>query len=166
MGHTYTRLYVHAVWSTKDRRPLITPALQAKLYPYVGGIARKHGFTTVAVGGIEDHIHILLTLPGNLSIAKAVQLIKGGSAKWVNDTVAVEGGFAWQEGYGAFTIGVSQVERTVAYIEGQAEHHQKQTFQEEFIQFLETHGIEYDPRLMNVNYISLAHCITGKVTLA
>jgi putative transposase len=146
MAHTYARLYIHAVWSTKDRRSLITPSLQAKLYPYIGGIARKQNFTTVAVGGVEDHIHILLALPSSLAVAKAIQLLKGNSAKWVNETVAVPGGFAWQEGYGAFTIGVSQVERTVAYIEGQAEHHRKQTFQEEFVQFLQTHGIEYDPR--------------------
>jgi REP-associated tyrosine transposase len=146
MGHTYARLYVHGVWSTKERRPLITSALQTKLYPYVGGIARKHGFSTISIGGVADHIHILFALPSNLAVAKAVQSIKGNSAKWVNDTVSVEGGFAWQEGYGAFTIGMSQVDRTAAYIEGQAAHHRSQTFQEEFIQFLNTHGIECDPR--------------------
>src|SRR5207245_1723257 len=129
-----------------ERRKLIRPELQARLFAYLGGIAKTNGMTCLATGGTEDHVHLLLALPSKLPIAKAVQLIKGGASKWVHETCPDLSGFSWQEGYGAFTIGISQVERTRTYIQRQAEHHRVQTFEEEFIQFLTTHGIEYDPR--------------------
>lgn len=98
----------------------------------------------IAIGGMEDHVHILLSLPSTLSIAKAMQWIKGGSSKWVTETFRRR--FEWQEAYGAFSIGVTQIERTVAYIKNQETHHREKTFQEEFLEFLERHGIEYDER--------------------
>lgn len=100
----------------------------------------------LAVGGVEDHVHLLLSLPSPLSVAKAMQLIKSGSSKWVHDTFPEQRIFAWQEGYGAFSIGITQVERTVDYIHQQAEHHRVMTSQEEFIEFLQRHGVEYDSR--------------------
>jgi len=100
----------------------------------------------LAVGGTRDHVHILLSLPGTVSIAKALQLIKGGSSKWVHDTFPSCRRFAWQEGYGAFSIGISQVRQTAAYINAQHEHHRMRSFQEEFLAFLKKHGIEYDER--------------------
>lgn len=100
----------------------------------------------LAVGGMADHVHMLLSLPATLEIAKIVQLIKGGSSKWLHDTFADLRDFEWQEGYGAFAIGVSGVARTTEYIANQAEHHRARTFEEEFIAFLERHGVEYDPR--------------------
>ena len=102
--------------------------------------------TAKAIGGVEDHVHVLLSLPSTMAIAKAMQLIKGASSKWVHDTLPEHRGFGWQEGYGAFSLGISQVNRTVAYIESQAEHHRKQTFQEEFLAFLKKHNIQYDER--------------------
>jgi putative transposase len=112
----------------------------------MGGIAREHGMKAMAVGGVADHAHILLSLPTTMSIAQAIQLIKGASSKWVHDTFPEHRAFAWQEGYGAFSIGISQVDGTVSYIRSQAEHHRKRTFQEEFLAFLRKHGIEYDER--------------------
>jgi REP element-mobilizing transposase RayT len=100
----------------------------------------------LAIGGVEDHVHALLSLPTTLSVAKAIQLIKGGASKWVHDTFPEHRGFAWQEGYGAFSIGVAQVDDTIGYIGRQAEHHRQRTYQEEFLAFLERHHIEYDPR--------------------
>lgn len=100
----------------------------------------------LAVGGIEDHAHLLLSLPTTISIAQAIQQIKGGSSKWIHETFPERRDFAWQEGYSAFSIGVSQVEDTVSYIRSQAEHHRRKTFQEEFLAFLKRHGIEYDER--------------------
>jgi REP-associated tyrosine transposase len=146
VAHAYVKTLVHCVFSTKERRKLIHPDLQERLFPYLGGIARSNGLLALAVGGVEDHVHLLLSLPSTMPVAKAVQLIKGGSSKWVHETFPGSSGFAWQEGYGAFSIGVSQVERTSAYIRDQAEHHRVLTFQEEFLQFLRTHEIEYDPR--------------------
>jgi REP element-mobilizing transposase RayT len=100
----------------------------------------------LAVGGVEDHVHILLSLPSTISIAKAIQLLKVGSSLWVHETFPAQCGFAWQEGYGAFSLGVSQVERTKNYIESQAEHHRKASFQEEFLAFLKKHKMDYHDR--------------------
>jgi REP element-mobilizing transposase RayT len=100
----------------------------------------------LAIGGTADHLHALLSLPGMMSFAKAVQLIKGGSSKWVHDNFPELRKFEWQEGYGAFSVSASQVAKTIAYINNQKEHHRKKTFQEEFLELLKKHGIEYDPR--------------------
>jgi len=143
MGHTYVSAFFHCVFSTQGRRGLIPPATQPELWAYLGGIARKNGFKTIAVGGTDNHVHLLLSLPATMPLAKAVQLLKGGSSKWMNDSGA--GGFAWQEGYGAFSVGISQQANTVAYIHSQAEHHHKLGFEEEFLAFLQKHGIEYHP---------------------
>ncbi len=144
MSHTYVSNLVHCVFSTKERRNSIVPEKQAQLWSYLGGIARRNGFKAIAIGGIENHVHILLSVPATMPLAKAVQLLKGGSSKWMNDSGS--GKFAWQEGYGAFTVGVSQQAHTVAYINSQAEHHQKHSFEEEFLAFLQKHGIDYDPK--------------------
>lgn len=146
MSHTYNSQLVHCVFSTKERRALITPELKERLWPYLGGIARENKMVALAVGGVEDHIHILLSLPATISVSKAVQLIKGGASKWIHDTFPEQRQFSWQEGYGAFSIGISDVDRTVAYIENQAEHHKKKDFQSEFLSFLKKHKIEYDER--------------------
>jgi REP element-mobilizing transposase RayT len=112
----------------------------------LGGIARKNNFRALVVGGTEDHVHLLLSLRATQTIAHAIQLIKGGSSKWVHDTFPNLQGFAWQQGYGAFSVGVSQIAATIAYIEKQKIHHRAKTFAEEFSAFLKKHGIEYDPR--------------------
>lgn len=102
----------------------------------------------LAIGGTTDHIHALLSLPGMMSFSKAVQSIKGGSSKWVNDTLPRQRKFEWQEGYGAFSVSVSQIGKTIAYINNQKEHHRMKTFQEEFLELLKKHGIEYDQRFV------------------
>jgi len=143
MSHTYTVLLIHCVISTKNRGKLIPHEIQPNLWSYVGGIARKNGLKALVVGGTEDHMHVLLSLPATIPLAKALQLLKGASSHWMNETVKNE--FAWQEGYGAFTIGISQKPGTVAYIQGQHEHHRRRDFQQEFVAFLKKHGVEYDP---------------------
>jgi REP element-mobilizing transposase RayT len=100
----------------------------------------------LAVGGVEDHVHLLLSLPSTLAVAKALQLLKGGSSKWIHDEFHERRDFAWQEGYGAFSIGVSQIDDTVRYIANQAAHHRTKTFEEELLAFLGRHGIAHDPR--------------------
>jgi REP element-mobilizing transposase RayT len=120
------------VFSTKERRNTIKPETQPKLWAYLGGIARTNGFVVLMAGGTENHVHLLLSLPATMPLAKAVQLLKGGSSKWLNETI---GNFAWQEGYGAFTVSISQKPVTIAYIQSQAEHHRKHSFQEEFVAF-------------------------------
>ncbi len=146
MSHTFVSALYHCTFSTKGRRRLITTALQERLWPFMGGIAREQGLKALTIGGVEDHVHLLLSLSATMPIAKAIQLIKGVSSKWVHDTFPEERLFAWQEGYGAFSIGVSQTNATIAYIRSQPEHHRRTTFQEEFRMFLTKHGLEYDER--------------------
>ena len=145
---SYISSYHHCVFSTKERRPLITPALRDRLWPFLGGIARQNRMKAIEIGGVADHVHLLLSLPATMSIAKAMQLIKGGSSKWVHETFPDQRLFAWQEKYGAFTVSASRVDSLVAYIKGQEVHHQKQSFQEEFLALLKKHGVEYDERYL------------------
>ena len=109
MSNTYIGLYIHYIFSTIQRLPLIIPEIQSRLWPYIGGVAKQNDMKALAVGGITDHVHILLSLPAPISIAKAIQLIKGNSSKWVNDTFETPNGFAWQKGYGAFSVNISIV---------------------------------------------------------
>ncbi len=148
MAHSFTSSLYHCVFSTKERAKLITLDLQERLWPYMGGIARDNGMKALAIGGIEDHVHLLLSLPSTLAIAKAIQLVKGNSSKWVHEAFPQLADFAWQEGYGAFSIGVSQIDATTIYIQNQVEHHRRKTFQEELLSFLKKHNIEYDPRFV------------------
>jgi putative transposase len=143
VSHTYVSELIHCVFSTKQRRNLITPDVQPLLWAFLGGIARRNGFKALIAGGTENHVHILLSLPATLPLAKAMQLIKGASSHWMNETHTR--GFAWQEGYGAFTLGISQKSDTIAYIRSQAEHHRRCSFEEEFVAFLKKNGVEYDP---------------------
>jgi putative transposase len=146
MSHSHVSNLMHCTFSTKERYPFISPELELRLWPYLGGIARENRMKALAIGGTEDHVHALLSLPGMMSFAKAVQLIKGGSSKWVHDTFPRQEKFQWQEGYGAFSVSASQVPKTIAYINNQKEHHRKRTFKEEFLELLNKHGIEYDSR--------------------
>jgi len=137
---------MHCTFSTKERYPWINSDLESRLWPYIGGIAREHRMKALTIGGVFDHVHALLSLPSTMSFAKAVQLIKGGSSKWIHDEFRHLKKFEWQEGYGAFSVSASQVARTIAYIERQKEHHRKRTFKEEFITLLDKHHVVYDPR--------------------
>ena len=148
MAHSYTNILIHYIFSTKNREKIITEKFQERLHPYLGGIARENNMRALAIGGVEDHVHLLVSLPPTLAVAKAIQLIKGGSSKWVHDTFPNLNKFKWQEGYGAFSVSVSQVENTIAYILGQKEHHRKKTFQEEYFTFLRKHNVEYDQRFI------------------
>jgi REP element-mobilizing transposase RayT len=111
----------------------------------MGGVARENKMKALGIGGIEDHVHLLLSLPSSLPVAAAMQLIKSTSSHWMSKAGAMVD-FEWQEGYGAFSVGWSQVDDTLAYISHQIEHHRKHDFHAEFIAFLKKHRIEYDPR--------------------
>jgi putative transposase len=145
---SYVSSYFHCVFSTKERRPLITPELRERLWPFLGGIARQNKMKAVEIGGVADHVHLLLSLPATIPVSKAMQLIKGGSSKWIHETFPNQQLFAWQEEYGAFSVSVSQLNKTIAYIRDQPEHHRKLTFQEEFLMLLKKHGVEYDERYL------------------
>ncbi len=144
MSHSYSSNRIHLVFSTKNREKQILEDLQPQLWAYMAGIARNHGFEAVKVGGIEDHSHALLILPETMPLAKAIQTLKACSSKWLNETNAIKD-FAWQEGYGAFSVSASQTDGVIAYIENQREHHAKKSFEEEFISLLKRYGVSYDP---------------------
>lgn len=146
--HSFTSIFVHCVWSTKNREPLLTSDVRDRLWPYLGGIARENKMKAVAIGGAADHVHALVSLPATLSVAKALQLLKGNSSKWTHETFPKMRSFEWQEGYGAFGIGVSGVDATVAYIRNQAEHHRTRSFRDEFRAMLQRHGFDYDERML------------------
>ena len=104
---------MHFVFSTKERRKIITPEMQQRLWPFIGGIAKENGMKAIAIGGVADHVHLLLSLPTTMPVAKAMQLIKGGSSKFVNETFTDQRAFAWQEGYGAFSVSIFHIEETI-----------------------------------------------------
>lgn len=146
--HAFTSSLYHCVWSTKGRQGVLSLEIQNRLWPYLGGIARANKTPALAIGGVADHVHVLLSLPATLTISKAIQLLKGNSSKWLHEEFSELRSFSWQEGYGAFTIGMSGVSETKNYIASQAEHHRKKTFQEEFRSFLDKHGLAYDETIL------------------
>ena len=146
MPSTFTCLRLHIVFSTKNRQHVLTSEMRARLWPFMGGIARSNGFTALEVGGYVDHAHILIALPATLPIAKAMQEVKGGSSKFMNETFPGRPRFEWQEGYGAFSVSASARDTTIAYIRNQEKHHRVKTFEEEYIAFLKKNGISYDER--------------------
>jgi REP element-mobilizing transposase RayT len=146
MANTYTSLHYHIVYSTKHRQPWIAPGIEERVWEYIGGIARQNDAKALQVGGIEDHVHIVLAAPPTMAVSKTAQLLKGNSSKWIHETFPDMGAFAWQDGYGAFTISKSQLPDVIKYVTHQREHHRATTFQEEFLALLQRHGIEYDER--------------------
>ena len=146
--HSFHQCLMHCVFSTKGRAPVLTPEIRERLWSYLGGIAREHEMKAIAIGGVADHMHILVSLPATLSVAKAMQLLKGNSSKWLRETFPALRDSGWQEGYGAFSIGASGIAQTVAYIQKQEEHHRTRTFREEVALFLRKHGMEYDAGML------------------
>jgi putative transposase len=144
MSHSYCCNRIHLIFSTKDRQKRIPSDLQPKLWAYVAGIAHNHGFEAVKVGGSDDDVHVLLSLPATMPLAKAIQFLKGASSKWLNDTGRQP--FAWQEGYGAFGVSASQTDAVITYIDNQPVHHATRNFEDEFLAFLRKYGVPYDPK--------------------
>jgi REP element-mobilizing transposase RayT len=140
MAHTYASNFIHCIFSTKDRRPLIDASRMAELYAYLEGIARGEGFSLIAGGGTANHVHLLFVLPAQHPLAHAVQKLKGSSSRWMGRS------FSWQEGYGAFSVSPSQVPAVKKYIRNQEQHHRKRDFEQEFIALLRHCGITYDER--------------------
>ena len=148
MANSFISSYIHYVFSTKNREKFLNQEIRKRVYPYIGGISRENNMKLITIGGVEDHVHLLLSIHSTITIAKAIQLIKGGSSKWMHDTFPELKHFAWQEGYGAFTISVSHVEDTIKYLQNQEKHHRKKTFKEEYIEILKKHNIEFDERYL------------------
>ena len=138
-----SRSLFHCLFATKDGEPSLTPEIRERLWPYFDEIAHKHGMKVVASGGGDDHVHLLLSLPAAMSISKAVQVLKAGSSVWINGTFPARRRFLWQQGYGAFSIGIAALDETYAYIRNQGQH-RAGTYRDELITFLQAHGLPFD----------------------
>jgi REP element-mobilizing transposase RayT len=144
MSHTYASNRVHIVFSTKNRKELISEPNQALLWAFLAGIGNKVGAQVFKVGGTSNHLHALIALPATLSLAAAVQRIKSSSSQWMGENGVK--GFEWQQGYAAFSVSASGVDAVVKYIDGQAEHHAKYSFEDEFRSLLIRHGVPFNER--------------------
>jgi putative transposase len=148
MASTFTNLLFHIVFSTKNRIPAIHEGLRESVYEYMGGIVRGEGGTLLEVGGVPDHVHLLVKSKADIALSSFVGHIKAGSSKWHNGKNAKTNRFEWQAGYGAFSVSESQVSRVRKYIQTQEAHHVRVSFKAELITLLKKHGIEYDERYL------------------
>lgn len=145
MSHTYAQNVVHVVFSSKGREKIIHQELRTRLWDYAKGICRNLGVYVHCIGGTEDHIHLLIQVPPVLTLSKAVATIKANSSRWASNEGVK---FAWQQGYGAFSVSASAIPEVARYIENQEVHHKKMDFEAEFVALLKKHGIEFDAKYL------------------
>lgn len=148
MPASYAALFAHIVFSTSHREPWITGEWADRLYGFLGGLCRERGCVLLCAGGMADHVHLLVSLARDISPADLLRDIKAGASKWVHQTFQNRKSFAWQDGYGIFSVSVSQLEVVEAYIRNQAEHHKTQDFKKEFEKLLRVHRVEFDPAFL------------------
>ena len=148
MANTFASLYVHVVFSTKNRAPHIAAEIEDDVWRYLGGICRTHGVKALQIGGVDDHVHLLLSYGPTLALSDFMKRLKGESSKWIFGRWPALGAFSWQDGYGAFSIGKSQVAAMLSYIQGQRAHHAKVPFEAEYRRFLHVHDIEAEERFI------------------
>lgn len=148
MASTHTSLHYHLVFSTKHREPWLVPESRARVHEYLGGTLRGMEGLAHAVGGTGDHVHVLAGLKASHRLADVMRELKSESSAWIRKELGWPG-FAWQEGYGAFTLAASGIESARAYVLGQEKHHQTKTFQEEYREFLERGMVEFDEKWLS-----------------
>ncbi len=146
MGQSLVQNYIHIIFSTKHREPLIQPPVEQELHAYLGGICNRLESQSIIVGGYTDHIHILCKLSKKIPLMKLIEELKSPSSKWIKTKGKSYEKFYWQDGYGAFSVNPSEIDIVIAYIANQKEHHKKKTFQDEYRAFLKKYQIEYDER--------------------
>ena len=148
MPQSFASVYLHVVFSTKNRAPFITPEITPRLYDYLAATALGNETMILNVGGVADHVHLLLSFGREVTIADTVRTLKGSSSRWVHDTFDENQRFSWQAGYGSFSVGYPELGAVKAYIAGQAEHHQRETFQDEYRRLLIHNGRMWDERFV------------------
>ncbi len=146
MANTYSQLYVHIIFSVKNREPLIKESFRNELFSYIGGIIKNKNQKPLAINGTENHIHILVGVKPDISLSDLVREIKSNSSKFINEQKYLRTKFNWQEGFGAFSYSHSQLTTVIKYINNQLEHHKKRTFADEYKEFLKRFNIEYDEK--------------------
>lgn len=140
MSHSFVVNHLHIVFSTKQREKLIRPAIEKEVWGYLGGIAKNHDMEVRGIGGTEDHVHLLLRIPADMTVAKAVNVLKSNSSKWLRRRSA----FRWQVGYGAFSVSNSNLKTVAEYVRNQKQHHSKRSFEQEFLSLLRKHDVEFE----------------------
>ncbi len=148
MSQSLSSLIFHLVFSTKRRRQLISRETQPQLHQFIAGILRSNRSKLLAAGGMPDHLHLLVSLARQVSVAVAVREIKSNSSRWIHESSPKLSRFAWQNGCSAFSVSLSQLEPVKRYIENQEQHHRKRTFREELLSLLKQHRVEYDQRYL------------------
>lgn len=144
MANSYIQLNAHITFHVKTGVDPIRKDDLPRLFAYLGGCANEQGVKTIAVGGMPDHIHMLVSMPATVTMSDFVKRVKVWSSKWLKTLGNTYRGFAWQDGYGAFSVSHSVISKTISYIANQAEHHKKMTFREEYLRFLQANEIDYD----------------------
>ena len=145
MGHTFTNHLYHIVFSTKERRGLITSQVKDRLHKYMCGIARKKSGKVITIDGTKDHVHMLATIGPTIAVADFIGAVKSNSSKWISDTIQGFQLFQWQAGYASFTVSESSWRKVAAYIERQEQHHRRIPYEQELRKLLEKHRIDFDP---------------------
>ena len=146
MAQSLAKNYIHIVFSTKNRVSTMRKEDLAEIFSYIAGLIKNCECNSISVGGTTNHVHILCTLNKNLALSKFITTIKTNSSKWLHQKEDYYRAFAWQEGYGAFSVSQSQIDKTIEYIAKQEEHHKKTDARDEFISLLKAYNIEYDER--------------------
>lgn len=146
MGQSLVKNYLHIVFSTKYRQPLITDVIENELYAYLAGICKNLNCQPIKIGGYSDHVHILSQLSKKIALMKLLEETKSHSSKWIKTKGAEFSNFYWQDGYGAFSVNPIEVDTVIGYIANQKEHHSEKTFQDEYRVFLKKYQVEYDER--------------------
>lgn len=145
MGSSWTQNFYHAVFATKFRKPSITPEVETRLHPFLGGIAKDLDCASIAINGMAEHVHVLVRFPSDLAPADLLRHLKSRSSKWVHQTFPSLHEFGWQEGYGGFTVSRPSVDEVEHYIRNQKDHHKSMAFETEFLAMLRKTGWEGDP---------------------
>ena len=148
MPQSLAKVYVHIIFSTKNRVPIISNNIRNELYAYISGILINLKSDVIKINGTQDHLHILCTIPRTVTIAKVLEEVKKSSSRWIKTKGSPWNQFAWQDGYGIFFVSSSEVQDTISYIENQEKHHQKLSFKDELRIFLNEYGVEYDERYL------------------
>jgi putative transposase len=143
MSHSYCNNYVHVIYSTKDRKDLIPTKFEKRLYSFIAAIASERKIPLIAAGGMPNHSHLLFLLPATVSLASAINIFKTNSSRFLHERGLA---FQWQNGYGAFSVSISQIDDVIDYIRSQPDHHKKMTFEQEFLALLKKAGVPYDPK--------------------
>lgn len=148
MANTYSQIYLHFVFSTKNRSKVISADIEERVWAYIAGVAKHHGMSPIQIGGIENHVHVLTGVPTTMSSSQSAKALKGDSSYGMRREFAGMANFGWQDGYGVFSVSKSAISSVVKYIKDQREHHSNRSFEEEYVALLKKHGIGYDERYL------------------